>query len=114
MNESLRGELETILSLRYAAGHDLAALSPCLKGRRSVSGGITAYGAWHDPVTARVLSIAENGVHRFGAHADSFRRLRATRTSTPEARRYFLCHALYAAAAEERRERRSGKILYIR
>ena len=75
---------------------------------------MTAYNAWNDPVIARVLRVAEQGVHRFGAHAETFRTLRALRSRDPGAHRYFLCHALHAAAAERQRPRRSGKILYVR
>jgi len=108
-----RAELEEIVSHRYAAGEDFAALRPWLQGRAQPEA-ITAYNAWNDPVIATEMRIAEQGVHRFAPHADTFRALRALRRSDPAAQRYFLCHALHAAAAEGRRPRRSGKILYVR
>ncbi len=108
-----RAELEGVVSRRYAAGDDFAALRPWLQGRAKPEK-ITAYDAWNDPVVAGEMRVAQQGVHRFGPHAATFRALHALRTIDPEAKRYFLCHALYAAAAEGRRPRRSGKILYIR
>ena len=111
---AIRAELADIVARRYARADDFASLAPWLQGRAQVDGEISAYDGWHDPVTARVVRIAALGVHRFGANVVNFRRLRAERNRDDEARRYFLCHAVHAAAAEERRPRRSGNILYIR
>lgn len=113
--------LERILGRRYAAGADLAAVWPFLRGQPlpaqgdDRAGGGQAWHAWHDPVTAPVLSVAERGVHRFAAHADTVARLRRLRTATAASRRYFLCHAIHSAAAEARSPRRDhANVLYIR
>ncbi|HWN70936.1 MAG TPA: hypothetical protein VNM90_25010, partial [Haliangium sp.] len=109
-----RRALEHVLEHRYAAGRDLAAVWPFLRGQALPPQRADArWHAWHDPVTAPVLAVAEQGVHRFGAQAEIILRLRGVRTSTPEAHRYFLCHAAHAAEAEARTPRRRGHVLYI-
>jgi hypothetical protein len=108
-----RGALDHVLDHRYAAGRDLAAVWPFLRGQALPRLRDDAWHGWHDPVTAPVLTVAEQGVHRFGAHAEIIERLRGLRTSTPEAHRYFLCHAAHAAQAEARAPRRRGHVLYI-
>jgi hypothetical protein len=105
--------LDHVLDHRYAAGRDLAAVWPFLRGQALPPQRDDAWHGWHDPVTAPVLTVAEQGVHRFGAHAEIIMRLRGVRTSTPEAHRYFLCHAAHAAQAEARTSRRRGHVLYI-
>jgi hypothetical protein len=105
--------LEGILARRYAAGNDVASLRPYLRGDARPREA-TSYSAWHDPVMSRVLAVAEHGLHRFGAHAALFQRLRALRTSDPDVRRYFACHAIHAAEAESRSLRTRGDVLYIR
>lgn len=106
-------ELRAIENRRFAAGDNYAAITPWLQGRAHPEQ-ISAYDAWQDPVTARVVRVATLGLHRFGAHHSTFERLRAARTETAAARHYFLCHAVHAADAEARRPRRSGNVLYIR
>jgi hypothetical protein len=105
--------LDRVLGQRYAAGGNLAAVWPFLRGQAPRAPATDSWYAWHDPVTAPVLAAAEQAVHRFGAHADTIARLRSLRTRTPEAHRYFLCHAAHAAQAEARTPRRKGHVLYI-
>jgi hypothetical protein len=105
--------LDGILARRYAAGNDVASLRPYLRGDARPREA-TSYSAWHDPVMSRILAVAEHGLHRFGAHAALFQRLRALRTSDPAVRRYFACHAIHAAEAESRTLRTRGNVLYIR
>ncbi|GAB4564497.1 MAG: hypothetical protein Tsb0020_14760 [Haliangiales bacterium] len=105
--------LAHILGQRYAAGAEVAALEPYLLGR-SDSVEHTAYGRWHDPAMAKVLAVAEHGLHRFGPHEALIKRLRARRDSTPAAYDYFLCHAVHAAFAEAKTPRREGNVHYIR
>lgn len=105
--------LDHLLGQRYAAGGNLAAVWPFLRGQAPRAPAQGSWHAWHDPVTAPVLAAAEQGVHRFGAHAPTIARLRSLRTSTPEAHRYFLCHAAHAARAEARTPQRKGHVLYI-
>jgi hypothetical protein len=108
-----RRALDHVLEQRYAAGRDLAAVWPFLRGQAPAQQADARWHDWHDPVTAPVLAAAEQGVHRFGAHVEAIMRLRGVRTSTPEAHRYFLCHASHAAQAEARTPRRRGHVLYI-
>jgi hypothetical protein len=105
--------LDRVLGQRYAAGGNLAAVWPFLRGQAPRAPATDSWYAWHDPVTAPVLAAAEQAVHRFGAHPDTIARLRGLRTRTPEAHRYFLCHAAHAAQAEARTPRRKGHVLYI-
>jgi hypothetical protein len=105
--------LDHLLGQRYAAGGNLAAVWPFLHGEAPRAPAADSWHAWHDPVTAPVLAAAEQGVHRFGAHARTIARLRSLRTRTPEAHRYFLCHAAHAARAEARTPQRKGHVLYI-
>jgi hypothetical protein len=105
--------LDLVLGQRYAAGKSLAAVWPFLRGQAPQRPAKDSWTAWHDPVTAPVLATAEQGVHRFGVHASTIARLRSLRTRTPEAHRYFLCHAAHAAQAEARTPRRKGHVLYI-
>lgn len=105
--------LDLLLGQRYAAGGNLAAVWPFLRGQAPLAPVPGSWHAWHDPVTAPVLAAAEQGVHRFGAHARTIARLRSLRTRTPEAHRYFLCHAAHAARAEARTPQRKGNVLYI-
>jgi hypothetical protein len=108
-----RRVLDHLLDRRYAAGHDLAAVWPFLRGQAPAQPADPRWHAWHDPVTAPVLTVAEQGVHRFGAHAGLIARLRAGRTRTPATHRHFLCHAAHAAQAEARTPQRRGNVLYI-
>ncbi|WP_428261192.1 hypothetical protein [Haliangium sp.] len=108
-----RDELAAILARRYAAGKDVAALTPYLRGQAKRAKP-SRYNGWHDPAMAKVLGVAELGVHRFGAHADTVEALRARRTESEAARTYFLCHAVHAAAAEAKTQRREGNVVYIR
>ncbi|HUH02905.1 MAG TPA: hypothetical protein VML75_12995 [Kofleriaceae bacterium] len=103
--------LQAIVDRRYAAGDDLASLRPWLEGRGTDRVNLSAYDAWADPVGARIVRVAQLGLHRFGPHAEVMRALRDRRHERDP--RYFLCHAVHAAAAESRRPRR-GQILYIR
>jgi hypothetical protein len=105
--------LAQITEHRYAAGDSVAALRPWLQGRRRPKA-LTDYDAWHDPAIARAIAAAAGGLHRFGPHAALFRGLRGRRDANADARRYFLCHAVHAAAAEARHPRRRRDILYIR
>jgi hypothetical protein len=105
--------LRTIVDKRFAAGNGFAAVRPWLEGRASI-GQPAAWDTWWDPVVAPVTRVAAGGLHRFSAHAADFRRLRARRSDSPALERWFLCHALHAAAAEDRRPRRAGNVLYIR
>lgn len=103
--------LQAIVDRRYAAGDQLSALRPWLEGRGTSRVDVSAYDAWTDPVGARVVRVAQLGLHRFGPHSEVLRALREQRrTRNP---RYFLCHAVHAAAAESRRPR-GRQILYIR
>lgn len=103
--------LQALVDRRYAAGDDLRALRPWLEGRGTDRVNLSAYDAWADPVGARIVRVAQLGLHRFGPHAEVMRALRDRRRERNP--RYFLCHAVHAAAAESRRPRRN-QILYIR
>jgi len=105
--------LRAIVDRRFAAGARFADVRPWLEGRGG-RGRMPAWDAWWDPVVAPVTRVAAIGVHRFAAHAADFRRLRSRRSDSPALERWFLCHALHAAAAEDRRPRRVGNVLYIR
>lgn len=107
-----RSRLDAILDDRYAVGDDVAALRPYLTGR--AAGGGTRYDAWHDPVVARRLAVAQRAFHRFGPHARTFRELRKLRMATPAAYHYFLCHAAHASVAEQRSRRTVRGVIYVR
>ncbi|HTM23344.1 MAG TPA: hypothetical protein VL172_22635 [Kofleriaceae bacterium] len=107
------GLLRGIVDRRFAAGAGFAAVRPWLEGRAQ-PGKLGPWDVWWDPVVAHVARVAAAGLHGFAPHADAFRRLRDRRTATPTLEHWFLCHALHAAAAEDRRPRRSGNVLYIR
>jgi hypothetical protein len=107
-----RADLDMILGSRYAAGDEVASLREYLEGRAAVD--TTEYNEWHDPAVASVAAVAELGVHRFGDHAPTFQALRAARHTDARSQRYFLCHAVHAAAAEADQPRRDGNVIYIR
>lgn len=102
--------LRAITGRRFAAGADSASLRPWLSGKAR-PGPLDAYERWWDPVGAWIVRVAQVAVHRFGPHASAFRGLRDGRAGKE---RWFMCHALHAAAAENHRQRRNGNILYIR
>lgn len=102
--------LAAITGRRYAAGKHRGDLEPWLSGRAR-PGRLDSYQRWWDPVGARIVRVAQLALHRFGPHADAFRSLRAQRAGKE---RWFMCHAAHGAAAEIHRQRRRGKILYIR
>jgi hypothetical protein len=74
---------------------------------------LTAWETWIDPALHKVPAMTHR-VHRFARHRALFEALRATRTSTPERRRYFTCHAARAAEAEVRVPRTDATIRRIR
>jgi hypothetical protein len=108
-----RALLEQIVSARFAAGDELSEIRPWLTGTARVPE-LSRYDGWHDPVVARYLAIAEHAVHRFGPYRQVFSRLRRERLGDPEVERYFLCHAVFAAEAEERARRTIDDVVYIR
>lgn len=108
-----RNTIETILDRRYAAGPGVTDLRPYLRGEARPKN-LTRYDRWNDPVVSSILAIAAQGVHRFGPLHDLSTRLRSARDTSADARRYFLCHALHAAAAEATTHRVDGDVIYIR
>jgi len=114
LSEHERAILRAIRVTRYAAGNGRAAIDPYLRGKGVRFEQLSRYERWDDPVVARIVGSAAQGLHRFGPHAALFQSLRKRRESSPEAHRYFLCHAAFAAEAEARRPKRRGNVLYIR
>jgi hypothetical protein len=108
-----RGLVRDIVGARFAAGDELSQLRPWLTGAARVPD-LSRYDRWHDPVVERFLAIAERAVHRFGPHREAFERLRRARASDPATARYFLCHAAFAAEAEESSRRTIDDVVYIR
>ena len=108
-----RTRLEEVVATRFAAGDDFAALEPWLRGTAKPAH-VSQYSRWYDPVVATYLTVAEQGVYRFGPHQTLFRELREKRHESAEAERYFLCHTIYAAEAEERSRRKVGDVLFVR
>ena len=107
-------QLDDILRKRYAAGAGSAELRPYFKGTAPVEPREQSGDIGYDPVIARLLTVAERGVHRFADHTALITRLRTQRTQNPQAHRYFTCHAIHAARAEAKRSRTRGNVLYIR
>lgn len=114
LTERERAVLRAIRVTRYAAGNGRAALDPYLRGKVAPYEQLSRYERWDDPVVAKVVGSAAQGLHRFGPHAALFQSLRKRREYSPETHRYFLCHAAFAAEAEARLPKRRGNVLYIR
>jgi hypothetical protein len=110
-----RAVLDHILAARYAAGDDLAALRAVFEGRRGpIDGFVDRFDRWHDPAIAGALAVAQTGVHRFASYREAFTALRATRRDGADRQRYFVCHAIWAARAEDRSPQRIRDVTYVR
>lgn len=114
LTDAQRVALDRVLSRRYAAGQSVADLRPYLRGQVRGDASTRQRQREYDPVIAPLLAVAERGVHRFATHEQLVRELRALRTHSPAAWRYFACHALLAARAESKPAQTRGDVLYIR
>ena len=89
--------LRGIVDKPYAAGTELADLTPWLRGRAKHR--VSAYNRWHGEDVQSVMAVAELGVHRFGPHKAAFERVRTARNRSSAGRQAVLCHAIHAATA---------------
>ena len=114
LTDPQRDALDDILARRYAGGERAADLHPYLQGQMRDARASEPDDAGYDPVIAPILASAERGVHRFASSHRLLAKLAPLRTQSPEARRYFTCHAVYAARAESKRAHQRDNVLYIR